>query len=135
MRAVLTRDSDFSMHLSLYKSAARAVRLFLSIHADGSSRTREGLPYLSCLSAALQSTQARLLAQRENDADLVDGVNLGAKVCSWQLLGCRRQPTINDSLKLGKYLLGELGGVNTLHKNNVGKPALQYQKRPIFLLR
>ena len=62
-----------------------------------------------------------MLAQRENEADLVGGVNIGAKdlFLARTLLDLSQTATINDSLKLGKYLLGELGAINTLHKNNV----------------
>ena len=50
------------------------------------------------------STAARWLAQRENESDLIGGVNLDVKdpVLARTLLDLSQTATINDSLKLGK---------------------------------
>ena len=62
------------------------------------------------------STQARLLAQRENEADLIGGVNLGAKdrYLAETLLDLSQTATINDSLKVGRAVPAELGGFDGL---------------------
>jgi N-acetylmuramoyl-L-alanine amidase len=135
MRAVLTRDSDFFVPLQMRVQKARRVQsdLFLSIHADAWIKPdARGSSVFVLSERGASSTQARLLAQRENDADLVGGVNLGAKdlFLARTLLDLSQTATINDSLKLGKYLLGELGGVNTLHKNHVEQASFAVLKAP-----
>lgn len=135
MRAVLTRDSDFFVPLQMRVQKARRVQsdLFLSIHADAWIKPdARGSSVFVLSERGASSTQARLLAQRENEADLVGGVNLGAKdlFLARTLLDLSQTATINDSLKLGKYLLGELGGVNTLHKNHVEQASFAVLKAP-----
>lgn len=135
MRAVLTRDSDFFVPLQMRVQKARRVQsdLFLSIHADAWIKPdARGSSVFVLSERGASSTQARLLAQRENEADLVGGVNLGAKdlFLARTLLDLSQTATINDSLKLGKYLLGELSGVNTLHKNYVEQASFAVLKAP-----
>ncbi len=135
MRAVLTRDSDFFVPLQMRVQKARRVQsdLFLSIHADAWLKPdARGSSVFVLSERGASSTQARLLAQRENEADLIGGVNLSAKdlFLARTLLDLSQTATINDSLKLGKYLLGELGSVNTLHKNNVEQASFAVLKAP-----
>ena len=135
MRAVLTRDSDFFVPLQMRVQKARRVQsdLFLSIHADAWVKPdARGSSVFVLSERGASSTQARLLAQRENEADMIGGVNLSAKdlFLARTLLDLSQTATINDSLKLGKYLLGELGSVNTLHKNNVEQAGFAVLKAP-----
>ncbi|TXI73000.1 MAG: N-acetylmuramoyl-L-alanine amidase [Dechloromonas sp.] len=135
MRAVLTRDSDFFVPLQMRVQKARRVQsdLFLSIHADAWIKPdARGSSVFVLSEKGATSTQARLLAQRENEADLIGGVNLGAKdlFLARTLLDLSQTATINDSLKLGKYLLGELGNINTLHKNHVEQAGFAVLKAP-----
>jgi N-acetylmuramoyl-L-alanine amidase len=78
------------------------------------------------------SSAARWLANKENSADLVGGVNLGAKdpYLARTLLDLSQTATINDSLKLGKDVLGELGRINTLHKGQVEQAGFAVLKAP-----
>lgn len=135
MRTVMTRDSDFFVPLQMRVQKARRVQsdLFLSIHADAWIKPdARGSSVFVLSERGASSTQARLLAQRENQADLVGGVNLGAKdlFLARTLLDLSQTATINDSLKLGKYLLGELGAINTLHKNYVEQAGFAVLKAP-----
>ena len=135
MRAVLTRDSDFFVPLQMRVQKARRVQsdLFLSIHADAWVKPdARGSSVFVLSERGASSTQARLLAQRENNADLVGGVNLSAKdlFLARTLLDLSQTATISDSLKLGKYLLGELGSVNTLHKTSVEQAGFAVLKAP-----
>jgi len=135
MRAVLTRDSDFFVPLQMRVQKARRVQsdLFLSIHADAWIKPdARGSSVFVLSERGASSTQARMLAQRENEADLVGGVNLAAKdlFLARTLLDLSQTATINDSLKLGKYLLGELGNVNTLHKDHVEQASFAVLKAP-----
>ena len=47
-----------------------------------------------------------------------------------QLYLVRQHPTINDSLKLAKAVLGEIGGINKLHKNHVEQAGFAVLKSP-----
>jgi N-acetylmuramoyl-L-alanine amidase len=73
-----------------------------------------------------------MLAQRENQSDLIGGVNLGVKdpILARTLLDLSLTATINDSLKLGKAVLTELGDFNTLHKNSVEQAGFAVLKAP-----
>lgn len=135
MRAVMTRDSDFFVPLQMRVQKARRVQsdLFLSIHADAWVKPdARGSSVFVLSERGASSTQARLLAQKENEADLIGGVNLSAKdmFLARTLLDLSQTATINDSLRLGKYLLGELGSINTLHKNSVEQAGFAVLKAP-----
>lgn len=135
MRAVLTRDGDFFVPLHMRVQKARRIQsdLFLSIHADAWIKPdARGSSVFVLSERGASSTQARLLAQRENESDLVGGVNIGAKdlFLARTLLDLSQTATINDSLRLGKYLLGELGTINTLHKNHVEQAGFAVLKAP-----
>ncbi|NJD25697.1 MAG: AMIN domain-containing protein [Betaproteobacteria bacterium] len=135
MRAVLTRDADFFVPLQTRVQKARRVQsdLFLSIHADAWIRPdARGSSVFVLSERGATSAQARMLAQRENEADLIGGINLGSKdvFLARTLLELSQTATINDSLKLGKYLLASLGNVNTLHKNNVEQAGFAVLKAP-----
>lgn len=135
MRAVLTRDSDFFVPLGMRVQKARRVRsdLFLSIHADAWIKPdARGSSVFVLSERGASSTLARLMAKRENDADLIGGVNVGVKdaFLARTLLDLSQTATINDSLKLGKYLLGELGAINTLHNASVEQASFAVLKAP-----
>jgi N-acetylmuramoyl-L-alanine amidase len=78
------------------------------------------------------STAASMLARRENQSDLIGGVNLGIKdpVLARTLLDLSLTATINDSLKLGRAVLSELGDVNDLHKSSVEQAGFAVLKAP-----
>ena len=136
MRAVMTRDGDFFVPLHVRVQKARRIQadLFLSIHADAWIKpdARGSSVYVLSEKGA-SSTQARLLAQKENSADLIGGVNLAKTkdvFLARTLLDLSQTATINDSLKLGKYLLGELGSINRLHKAHVEQAGFAVLKAP-----
>jgi N-acetylmuramoyl-L-alanine amidase len=78
------------------------------------------------------SAAARMLAQKENQSDMIGGVNLGAKdpVLARTLLDLSQTATISDSLKLGRHVLSELGDVNDLHKQSVEQAGFAVLKAP-----
>jgi len=135
MRAVLTRDSDFFVPLHMRVQKARRVQadLFVSIHADAwISPDARGSSVFVLSERGASSSQARWLAQKENEADLIGGVNIGVKdpFLARTLLDLSQTATINDSLKLGKAVLGELGGINALHKASVEQAGFAVLKAP-----
>lgn len=135
MRSMLTRDGDYFIPLHQRVQKARRVQadLFVSVHADAFIKpTARGSSVFVLSENGASSSAARWLAQRENAADLIGGVNLDVKDphLARTLLDLSQTATINDSLKLGKSVLGELGGVNTLHKPHVEQAGFAVLKAP-----
>jgi len=135
MRAVLTRDGDFFIPLHMRVDKARRVRadLFVSIHADAFVKpSANGSSVFALSERGATSVAARWLAKQENDADLIGGVNLGIKdpYLKQTLLDLSQTASINDSLKLGKAVLQEMGGINRLHKNYVEQAGFAVLKAP-----
>lgn len=135
MRAVLTRDSDFFVPLHMRVQKARRVQsdLFVSIHADAFIKPdARGASVFVLSENGATSSAARWLANKENSADLIGGVNFGVKdpVLARTLLDLSQTATINDSLKLGKAVLGELGHVGNLHKATVEQAGFAVLKAP-----
>jgi N-acetylmuramoyl-L-alanine amidase len=135
MRAVLVRDGDYFVPLAQRVVKSRRVQadLFVSIHADAWVRPdARGSSVFALSERGATSTAARLLAQRENQSDTIGGVNLGVKdpILARTLLDLSLTATINDSLKLGKAVLTELGDLNTLHRNSVEQAGFAVLKAP-----
>jgi N-acetylmuramoyl-L-alanine amidase len=135
MRALLTRDGDFFIPLQQRVAKARRVNadLFVSVHADAFVKpTARGSSVFVLSENGASSSAARWLANKENAADLIGGVNLGVKDphLARTLLDLSQTATINDSLKLGKAVLGEIGGINTLHKGHVEQAGFAVLKAP-----
>ncbi len=135
MRAVLTRDGDFFIPLHMRVEKARRVRadLLVSIHADAFIKpSANGSSVFALSERGATSVAARWLAKQENDADLIGGVNLGIKdpYLKQTLLDLSQTASINDSLKLGKAVLQEMGGINRLHKNYVEQAGFAVLKAP-----
>jgi N-acetylmuramoyl-L-alanine amidase len=72
------------------------------------------------------------MAQRENDADLIGGINLGShnKQVAEVLLDLSTAAQINDSMKVGTKVLGEIGKINRLHKNRIERAGFAVLKAP-----
>jgi N-acetylmuramoyl-L-alanine amidase len=124
MRAFMTRDADFFVPLNVRVQKARRVQadLFISIHADAFFTARpQGASVFALSDRGATSSSARWLANKENSADLVGGVNIQAKDTNVlkAMLDMSTTAQINDSLKLGSAMLGEMGNVGKLHKPRV----------------
>lgn len=135
MRVMLTRDADYFVPLNVRVQKARNVRadLFVSIHADAFvETTARGSSVFILSEKGASSSAARWLANKENAADLIGGVNIGAhdKQLASVLLDLSTTAQINDSLKLAKVVLGEIGGINRLHKGAVEQAGFAVLKAP-----
>ncbi len=135
MRAVLTRDGDFYVPLQTRVDKARRVKadLFVSVHADAFIRPHaRGSSVFALSERRATSEAARWLAKKENEADLVGGVNIDVKdrYLAQTLLDLSQTATIDHSLRLGNAVLGELGKVNTLHKAQVEQASFAVLKSP-----
>lgn len=135
MRVVLTRDRDYfiPLHERVKKARAQRADLFMSIHADAFLKpTARGSSVFALSEGGATSAAAKWLARKENAADLIGGVNLGGKdpYLRQTLLDLSQTAQIADSLKLGRYVLDQLGGVNTLHKAQVEQAGFAVLKAP-----
>lgn len=135
MRAFLTRDGDYFVPLGTRVQKARRVQadLFVSIHADAfTTPAARGASVFALSQGGASSTAARWLANKENQADLVGGINVQSKDQHVQraLLDMSTTAQINDSLKLGSVLLGEIGGMAKLHKPRVEQAGFAVLKAP-----
>jgi len=135
MRSLMTRDGDYFIPLHQRVQKARRVQadLFVSVHADAFIKsTARGSSVFVLSENGASSSAAKWLAQRENAADLIGGVNLDVKDrhLARTLLDLSQTATLNDSLKLGRAVLGELGGINALHKGQVEQAGFAVLKAP-----
>jgi N-acetylmuramoyl-L-alanine amidase len=107
--------------------------LFVSIHADAFIKsTARGSSVYVLSEKGASSTAARWIANKENSADLIGGINLKGhdKELAGVLLDLTTTAQINDSIKLGKVVLGEIGGINRLHKGSVEQAGFAVLKAP-----
>ena len=135
MRAFMTRDGDYFVPLATRVQKARRVQadLFISIHADAFTRPDAmGASVFALSQKGASSTAARWLANKENQADLVGGLNVSSQDAAVQrmLLDMSTTAQINDSLKLGTALLGQIGGFAKLHKPRVEQAGFAVLKAP-----
>ena len=135
MRAFLTRDADFFVPLHVRVDKARRVQadLFVSVHADAfMTPTARGASVFALSQNGASSTAARWMADKENKADLIGGLNIKAQDqhVARALLDMSTTAQINDSMKLGSALLGEIGNVGRLHKARVEQAGFAVLKAP-----
>ena len=135
MRAVLTRDGDYFVPLGQRVNIARRVNadLFVSVHADAWIHPQaRGSSVFALSERGATSVAASWLAKKENESDLIGGVNLDVKdpVLARTLLDLSQTATINDSLKFGRAVLAELGEINRLHKTAVEQAGFAVLKAP-----
>ena len=135
LRAYLTRDADFFVPLHVRVQKARHVQadLFISIHADAFFTPRpQGASVFALSQGGASSTAARWMAAQENKADLVGGLNIQARDAEVKraLFDMSTTAQINDSLKIGSAMLGEIGRVGKLHKPRVEQAGFAVLKAP-----
>ncbi|MEO3692485.1 N-acetylmuramoyl-L-alanine amidase [Roseateles sp. DJS-2-20] len=137
IRVLMTRDDDFFVPLHERVRKARRVQadLFVSIHADAFVTPQaRGASVFVLSDGAATSAAARWLADKENAADLVGGVNVGIKdkdaAVLRALLDMSTTAQIKDSLKLGSEVLGQIGRVGRLHKSRVEQAGFAVLKAP-----
>jgi N-acetylmuramoyl-L-alanine amidase len=135
MRAYLTRDGDYFVPLGTRVQKAQRVQadLFVSIHADAfTNPAARGASVFALSQNGASSSAARWLANKENQADLVGGLNVRAKDRHVQraLIDMSTTAQINDSLKLGSVLLGEIGNVASCTSRASNRPGLPCSRPP-----
>ncbi|MEP7101202.1 MAG: N-acetylmuramoyl-L-alanine amidase [Burkholderiales bacterium] len=135
MRAMLTRDSDFfvPLHERVRKAQRVQADLFVSVHADAFITPQaRGASVFALSQGGATSAAARWMANRENAADAVGGVNIKSKDAAVlrALLDMSTTAQIRDSLKLGSEVLGQIGKVGKLHKGSVEQAGFAVLKAP-----
>jgi N-acetylmuramoyl-L-alanine amidase len=136
LRVMMTRDGDYFVPLHERVRKARRVQadLFVSIHADAFMRPEaRGASVFALSQGGASSATARWMAQRENAADLVGGINVAAvqdKQVMQAMLDMSTTAQIKDSLKLGNEVLAPLGRVGRLHKRQVEQAGFAVLKAP-----
>ena len=135
MRSVMIRSGDYFVPLGQRVARARRARadLFVSIHADAyiEPHARGASVYVLSERGA-SSTSARWLADRENGADQIGGVNLAARDRELRrvLLDLSTSAQIRDSAKLAAEVLHQLEQVGRLHKRDAEHAAFAVLKAP-----
>ena len=135
LRAVLTRDDDYfvPLHGRVIKARKLKADIFVSIHADAfTNPDAKGSSVFALSERGATSASARYLANKENESDLIGGVSLDDKdpMLAKTLLDLSQSATINDSVKLGNFVLDQLRDINDLHKSNVEQAGFAVLKSP-----
>lgn len=135
MRAYMTRDADFFVPLQVRVQKAQRVQadLFVSLHADAFYTPRpQGASVFALSQGGASSTAARWMADKENKADQIGGLNVTVKDSQVRraLFDMSTTAQINDSLKLGSAMLGEISRVGKLHKPRVEQASFAVLKAP-----
>lgn len=135
MRAFLTRDGDFFVPLHVRVEKARRVKadLFISVHADAFPRPTAGGSSAYVLSErGASSTAAKWLAEKENSADLIGGINIQTQnnQVARILLDLSTSAQIKDSTQLASTMLDQLRSVYRLHKPQVESAGFAVLRAP-----
>ena len=135
MRAYLTRDADFfvPLHIRVNKAMRVQADLFISLHADAFfTPNPQGASVFALSQGGASSSAARWMADKENQADLIGGLNVRAKDAQVKraLLDMSTTAQIKDSLQLGSAMLTEIKRVGKLHKPQVEQASFAVLKAP-----
>ena len=135
MRAMLTREADFFIPLQQRVQKARRVQadLFISIHADAFFNPQaRGASVFALSQGAATSAAAKWMAGQENRADAIGGLNIKTQDAHVQqaLFDMSTTAQINDSLKLGQEMLGQMRQLIKLHKPTVEQAGFAVLKAP-----
>ena len=134
-RILLTRDADYFVPLHTRVQKARKVQadLFISIHADAFVLPHaKGASVFALSQQGATSTAARWIANKENSADLIGGLNIKSKNVDVAklLLDMATTAQIKDSLRLGNSIVKEIGAFATLHSKSVEQANFAVLKAP-----
>ncbi|NOR51160.1 MAG: AMIN domain-containing protein [Gammaproteobacteria bacterium] len=135
MRGILTREGDYFIRLKKRTAIARKHKadLFISIHADSFKDHRaKGASVYTLSPKGATSEQARLLAQKENESDLIGGVTIDDKddQLASVLLDLSLDASIVMSSEVATRILSGLKRVGKLHKRNVEQAGFRVLKSP-----
>lgn len=136
IRAELIRKGDYYLKLKSRRDIARKklnADFFVSIHADAFKNGKaSGASVFALSRRGATSTLARVLAEQENQSDLIGGVSLDDKdeVLASVLADLAMEGSMEHSLTVGKYVLSEMGKVTKLHKKHIEQAGFAVLKSP-----
>ncbi|CAI1678346.1 N-acetylmuramoyl-L-alanine amidase AmiA precursor [Serratia marcescens] len=135
VEARLTREEDEFIPLFQRVEIAHQHQadLFISIHADGfTSPSASGASVFALSNRGASSAMARYLSNRENAADDVAGGKYKHQDNYLQqvLFDLVQTDTINNSLTLGRHVLGQIRPVHHLHSDSTEQAAFAVLKSP-----
>ena len=134
-KPMLVRTGDYYVSLKNRRDKARALEadLFVSIHADAfREKSAHGASVFALSMRGATSTTAQYLADTENAADLVGGVELAEMdpMLAGVLADLSMTGTLDASLNLGALILEQIDGVARLHKKRVEQAGFAVLKSP-----
>jgi len=134
-KPMLVRNGDYYVSLKNRRDRARALEadLFVSIHADAfREKSAHGASVYALSMRGATSTAAQYLADTENAADLVGGVELADMdpMLAGVLADLSMTGTLDTSLNLGALILEQIDGVARLHKKRVEQAGFAVLKSP-----
>ncbi|MDM4772112.1 N-acetylmuramoyl-L-alanine amidase [Solimonas sp. SE-A11] len=135
MKAVLTRDGDYFLKLRDRVNIARKHQadLFVSVHANAfHNRDLHGTAVYVLSDKGATNEHARWLARKENEADLVGGVEIHGKdkELAAVLIDLSQSATMEASFDVGGRILKSMGKVNKLQKADVQQAGFMVLKAP-----
>lgn len=135
MRSLMIRDGDafIGLRQRILKAREHQADVFISIHADAFSNTdSHGSSVYTLSNVGASSEAAMWLADRENSADLVGGVDISASddLLATVLLDMTQNATIEHSTEVASSVLSYLGTIGDLHKNEVQRAGFVVLKSP-----
>jgi N-acetylmuramoyl-L-alanine amidase len=135
MRAYLTRDNDTFISLKSRRVRAQenGADMFISVHADAfHNRQARGSSVYVLSERGASSEAAKILADRENAADLAGGIRLEDKdkLLASVLLDLSQTASLEASLEVGNTVLSGLKRVGHVHKKHVESAAFVVLKSP-----
>ena len=135
MKPVMIRDGDYYVGLRkrTEKASNNGAEVFVSIHADAvAGRQARGSSVYALSLRGATTEQARVLADKENAADLIGGADIGEvdSVTYKVLVDMLQTVVISDSLVLGADVLSSMRGIGSLHHVNVQQAGFMVLKSP-----
>lgn len=134
-KPVLIRTGDYYVSLKNRRDQARSLQadLFISIHADAFREpSARGASIYTLSTRGATSTTAQYLADTENEADRVGGVQLAEMdpMLAGVLADLSMTGTLDTSLNVGRLILQQIEGVARLHKKQVEQAGFVVLKSP-----
>lgn len=122
VKAVLTRSTDIFIPLGRRVDIARAAgaNLFISVHADSIGRPDVHGATVYTLSETASDKEAERLAAKENKADIIAGINLGAESQDVTniLIDLVQRETMNLSAEFAGIVVREVSKHRYFRSNN-----------------
>ena len=135
MRPFLTRRGDNFLMLThrMRRAQEAGADLFISIHADAfSDRRVRGASVYVLSNKGASDEAAKLLAERENQADLVGSLDLNGKdeTLAAVLVDLSQNASLDASIAVGELLIGQLSRIGKVRKPTVQKAGFRVLKSP-----